>query len=108
MHQMLATNGFPAIHRAVTNAPVPGDAGTNVSISLKIRDTTLRLPARITKWKETSEEITFHADRDLSLKEYGLKPPSVLGVIRVGDRVQLEADVVASKTDSSLMPAVSK
>jgi len=55
------------------------------------------LPARVTGWQETPERIQFHADWELSLEEYGLKPPSVLGVIRVGDRVKLSADVIARK-----------
>jgi len=98
MHQMLGTNLFPKINGIVAGAPVPGPTGTNVTLSLKIRKKTLDLPVRITAWKETPHEITFHADWELSLKAFGLKPPSVIGLIRVGDQVNLEADVSAAKT----------
>ena len=107
MHQMLKTNAFPNIHGAVGGAPVPASAGTNVNLTLKIRDKTRVLPVRITAWTETAQEIKFRADWELSLKEYGLKPPSVIGVIRVGDRVKLEADVTGSKTGFSPTPGSS-
>lgn len=50
---------------------------------------------------QDASAIKFHAAWELSLKDYALKPPSVLGVIKVGDRIQLEADVTASKTISA-------
>ena len=104
MHEMLRTNTFPKVEGVVSAAPVPGPAGTNVTLKLKVRDRSLDLPVRITSWTESPETIKFHAIWELSLKEYGLKPPSVVGVIRVGDRVKLQADVTASKTTSPLTP----
>lgn len=101
MHKMLGTNDYPLIHGVVVAAPVPGAAGTNVTLRLKIRDRSQDLPVRISGWKETAEEIQFHAAWELSLKQFALKPPSVIGVIRVGDRVKLEADVTATKPTSS-------
>jgi hypothetical protein len=98
MHKMMNTKDHPQIHGKVARAPIPTAAGTNVTLNLKIRDQQFDLPVRVTDWKETAEDIRFHAAWELSLKQYRLKPPSVLGVIRVADRVQLEADVTASKT----------
>jgi polyisoprenoid-binding protein YceI len=97
MHEMFATNSFPKMHGAVTAALIPGAAGTNATLQLIIRDKTNALTARITGWTEDVSAIKFHATWELSLKDYALKPPSVLGVIKVGDRIQLEADVTASK-----------
>ncbi len=97
MHQMFATNAFPLLRGGVQQAPVPGPAGTNVTLELVIRDRTNRHPVQITGWTEDAREIRFHASWFVSLDQYSLKPPSVLGVIRVGDRVQLEADVTATK-----------
>lgn len=105
MHRMLEATEFPEIHGVVVNAPVPESSGTNVTLRLTIRETTHDLPVRISGWTETGDEIRFHADWTLSLKQYGLKPPSVLGVIRVGDQVSLEADVTA--TQSAGVPASS-
>jgi hypothetical protein len=97
MHLMLGTNAFPTIQGWVVAAPMPGAAGTNAMLNLRIRDQTNSLPVRVTAWTETSRVITFHADWELSLEDFGLKPPSVIGVIRVGDRVKLQADVTATK-----------
>jgi len=97
MHQMLGTNDHPRIHGGIATAPIPGSAGTNATLTLKIRDSSQALAVQIMNWTETAEEIRFRAVWKLSLKQYGLKPPSVIGVIRVGDTVQLEADVTASK-----------
>jgi polyisoprenoid-binding protein YceI len=98
MHQMLEVSEFPEIHGSVTHAPVPGSSGTNVTLRMTIRETTHDLPVRITAWTQTADEIRFHADWTLSLKAYALKPPSVLGVIRVGEQVNLEADVTATRS----------
>lgn len=101
MHEMFATNSFPQMHGTVTAAPIPASAGTNAALRLIIRDKTNDLAVRITGWTENASAIKFHATWELSLKDYALKPPSVLGVIKVGDRIQLEADVTASKTISA-------
>ena len=99
MHRMFATNDFPKIHGTVVAAPIPGGSTTNLNITLtlKIRNTSKDLPATISGWTETADAVKFHAEWELSLKNYDLKPPSVIGVIRVGDRVQLQADVTAHK-----------
>lgn len=104
MHQMLGTNAFPEIRGVLAGAPVPDAAGTNVTLSLIIRDQTNAVPVRISAWSETSREIKFHADWEVSLEDFGLKPPSVLGVIRVGDRVKLKADITAIKPPFSSSP----
>ena len=108
MHEMFATNSFPKMQGAVTAAPIPGPAGTNAALRLIIRDKTNDLTARISGWTEDASAIKFHATWELSLKDYALKPPSVLGVIKVGDRIQLEADVTASKTNSATAASPSK
>jgi hypothetical protein len=108
MHEMFATNTFPKMRGSVTAAPVPGAAGTNATLRLKIRDKSHDVAARIIGWTEDARQITFHAAWELSLKDYALKPPSVLGVIRVGDRIKLEAGVTASKAMSAPAPSVPK
>lgn len=108
MHEMFATNSFPKMHGKVNAAPIPGATGTNAALRLTIRDKTNDLVVRITGWTENAGAIKFHATWELSLKDYALKPPSVLGVIKVGDRIQLEADVIAAKTISAPVAPPSK
>ncbi len=97
MWDMLAAKVYRQITGEVRPSPIPPAAGTNVTLSLRIRDRQHDLPVRITGWTETADAIQFRAAWDVSLKDYGLKPPSVIGVIRVGDRVHLEAQVTARK-----------
>jgi len=98
MHEMFNTNDYPRIHGRVTAAPVPAQEKTNVTLTLKIRNQQHDLPVVVSNWSESESNLTFHAEWELSLKQFRLKPPSVLGVIRVGDTVRLTADVNASKT----------
>ena len=105
MWDMLAAKVYRQISGEVRPSPIPSAAGTNVTLNLRIRDRQHDLPVRVTGWTETAEAIQFHAAWDLSLKQYGLKPPSVIGVIRVGDRVHLEAQVTARKVPAATAAA---
>ncbi len=101
MWMMLDTNTYPRLSGAVRNAPYPPPGGTNILLSLRIRGHQLDLPVTIANWSETPDAVRFHAEWILSLKDYGLKSPSVLGIIRVGDTVRLSADVTATKSGSA-------
>jgi polyisoprenoid-binding protein YceI len=108
MHKMLNTNSHPYLRGSVTNAPIPGVNGTNITLHLNISGKPVALPVQVTGWTESAGRIQFHAAWSVSLKQYGLKPPSVMGVIRVGDAVSLEADVTVDKTKSASEPSVIK
>ena len=101
---MMRTNYFPRMRGTVLAAPISGPAGTNFTLTLQIQGTTNDLTGRISDWQETAESIQFRAKWELSLKQYGIKPPSVAGIMRVGDIVRLEADVKATKTQSTSSP----
>jgi hypothetical protein len=98
MHEMFNTNDHPRIHGKATFALAPAEGPTNAVLSLKIRDQQHDLPVRISNWVQTETNIHFHAAWQVSLKQFKLKPPSVIGVIRVGDRVTVNAEVTATKT----------
>lgn len=98
MYEMFNTNDYPRLHGKVVIAASPSDAPTNAVLSLKIRDEEHDLPVRITHWEQTATNLHFHAEWRVSLKQYKLKPPSVMGVIRVGDTVTLDAEVTATRT----------
>ena len=66
------------------------DGKGTVGIKLKIRDVERPVRAVVKNLRETAERITFDAEFPVSLKEYGLKPPSVLfGMISVRDDITL-------------------
>jgi len=98
MHEMFKTNDYPRFHGKVAPAAIAALGKTNVTLSLKIRDQQHDLPVVVSAWSETDSNLTFHAEWAVSLKQFKLKPPSVLGVLKVGDTVQLSADVTARKT----------
>ena len=107
MWDMLAASIHLQITGEVAPSPLPPPTGTNVTLLLRIRDQQHELPVRITGWTETAEEVQFQAAWEVSLKQYGLKPPSVIGMVRVGDRVQLDARITARKVrDETPAPAV--
>jgi hypothetical protein len=93
---MLETNSHPRLSGAVHKAALPPPAGTNMTLTLRIRDQQFEQPVTITDWSESPEGVRFHAAWEVSLKQYSIKPPSVLGLIRVSDTVRLEAQVTAS------------
>lgn len=100
MHEMFATNAFPKLRGWVTNAPIPAPgSGTEstAKLALQIRDRTNTVPVKISHWVEDPGSIRFEAVWTVSLRQFVLQPPSVLGVIRVGDLVQVRAEVVATK-----------
>lgn len=97
LRTMFETARYPRLSGWVKQAPRPGAEGQRVTLTLKIRDVARELPVTVSSWVETVDEIKFRAVWEVSLKEFRLKPPSVLGVIRVGDKVRLEAEVTAHR-----------
>ena len=70
------------------------DGATKVGFKLKIREIVKPVTATVTNFEETDTRITAVLAFTLSLAEYQLKPPLVLGVIGVGDKVSVTATVV--------------
>ena len=64
---------------------------------LKIREITLPVQANIRELSVSLENIRFTIEFPLSLASYQLEAPSVLGLIRVADQVQVEARVVLQR-----------
>ena len=98
MHDMFNTNDYPHLHGKVIFGFSPSNAPTNAVLRLKIRDQEHDLQVRISDWVQTKTNLHFQAEWRVSLKQFKLKPPSVVGVIRVGDTVTLNAEVTASRT----------
>ena len=93
MMNMFSAPEHPLIRGTVANAAKPGGEGGAVVMKLRIRDTERPVQMRVTTWHESTNSLSFQATGEVSLEDFGLKPPSVLGVIRVGDRVTLKMDV---------------
>jgi len=62
-----------------------------VPFDLKILGKTGKHTGKVTSWNEKSGTVTMVVAFPVSLKAYGIKVPSVLGVIRVKDTIEVEA-----------------
>ncbi|QIF02349.1 YceI family protein [Roseimicrobium sp. ORNL1] len=54
----------------------------------------------ISNWKQQGDSASFELDFDVSMKAYGIKVPSVMLVIRVGDVVKVHAKVTLEKVNA--------
>ena len=66
-------------------------------LHLKIRDIDLTQTALVSNIQENDRQLELDLELELSLKSYQLKPPSVLGLIRVGDLVKVKIHLLLEK-----------
>jgi hypothetical protein len=74
-----------------------GDQNGQLALQLKIRDIELPQTAQVSHIQETEQQLELDLELELSLKAYQLKPPSVLGLIRVGDLVKVKIHLLLEK-----------
>jgi hypothetical protein len=100
MREMFQSERFPRIHAAAYDVDVDrlrvelgkGHEGkAPLDLLLRIRDTERKVRATAGNLKESGEQVTFDLEFTVSLGEFDLKAPSVLGIIRVGDKVSVKA-----------------
>jgi len=100
MREMFLAERFPRIHAATRDVDVErlrvelgkGREGkAPLDLLLRIRDVERKIRATASNLKETGDRVTFDLEFPVSLGEFDLKPPSVLGIIRVGDKVSVKA-----------------
>jgi len=68
-------------------------ADIELEFDLQIRGTTQRIKAKAREVKVSPERIGLIIEFPVSLASFELKPPSVLGIIRVADEVRVEVQV---------------
>jgi len=93
MYKMLDQKNFTLISGALADAPIPAEGTGKAILKLKIRNVEREVAATLSDWKRDAGQVGCKMAFDVSLKAFGLKPPSVLGVIRVGDTVQVECNL---------------
>jgi polyisoprenoid-binding protein YceI len=100
MREMFRSDRFPRIHAAAHDVNVErlreemgkGHEGkAPLDLFLRIRDVERKVRATASNLKESGDRVTFDLEFPVSLKEFDLKAPSVLGIIRVGDKVSVKA-----------------
>jgi polyisoprenoid-binding protein YceI len=101
MREMFRSDRFPRIHAVARDVNVgrlrveigkgrEGDA--SIDLHLRIRDVERKVRATASNLKESGERVAFDLEFPVSLREFDLKAPSVLGIIRVGDKVSVKAN----------------
>jgi hypothetical protein len=99
MREMFLAERFPRIHAAARDVDVERlrveigkgrEGNASIDLLLRIRDVERKVRATASNLKESGERVSFDLDFPVSLGEFDLKAPSVLGIIRVGDKVSVK------------------
>ena len=102
MREMFESDRFPRIHGTVRAIDVDrirqdlrfGGGGMDpVDLTLRIRDVERTIRAAVTNLREEGDRVGFDVTFSVSLGEFGLNAPSVLGIIRVRDKVAVTGNV---------------
>jgi len=97
MREMFEEKEYPIITGStapVTLKELRDRKDQKVTFNLKIRDISKPVSATLANLVETDSRITADLLFTLSLADYKLQPPSVLGVIRVSDKITVKTSVV--------------
>jgi polyisoprenoid-binding protein YceI len=101
MREMFRSERFPRIRAAAHDVDVERlrveigkgrEGNASIDLLLRIRDVERKVRATASNLKESGDRVTFDLEFPVSLGEFDLKPPSVLGIIRVGDKVSVKAN----------------
>jgi len=99
MREMFLSERFPRIHAAAQDVDVErlrveigkGREGiASIDLLLRIRDVERKVRATASNLRESGDRVGFDLEFPVSLREFDLNPPSVLGIIRVGDKVSVK------------------
>ena len=100
MYSVLATKTFPNITveisdlKAAATKPVSGGKvlkPTVIPFTLNLKGKKQHLTGRVTDWSYSDGSISYTVSFPVSLKASGLKVPTVLGFIKVGDEIKVQA-----------------
>ena len=90
MFKMFDAKNYPLIYGALSDAPIPTEGSAEIPLKIKIRDVQHEVVATISDFKHDGNQASCRMVFSVSLKAFGLKAPSVMGLIRVGDTVTIE------------------
>lgn len=98
MRKMFGSDRFPRIRGTVQNIDVDAvrkasaEEKAEMNLTLRIRDAERTVRAEVTRLIEEGNGVRFDLDIPVSLKDFGLEPPSVLFFIRVRDAVRVKGN----------------
>ncbi len=71
---------------------------TVIPFSLKLKGREHQMTAKVVGWRFSGDEIRCEVAFPVSLKEAGIKPPNVLGVVKVADEIEVNAKLTLKRT----------
>jgi hypothetical protein len=94
LHSMFESKKWPALRAELRDVdPSEAQKTSRLPVELTIRDEKRRLEATLTNWRSAGGRTEFEADVAVSLEEFALEAPSVLGLSKVNDDVTIHARV---------------
>lgn len=106
MHKSMDESSYPVINVSVENlkasATKPIMSGavpqpTVIPFTMSLMGKNHSMTAKVSDWSYTDNEISCKITFPVSLAKVGIKPPSVLGVVKVGDGIFVEANLSLKK-----------
>lgn len=94
MFKMFEQTRFGTISGSLTDAEIPTSGTGTATLRLKIRAIEQDIEVTFTNWKQEGDLATINMEFPVSLKAFNLKGPSVMGLIRVGDMVNIECTIL--------------
>jgi len=94
MFKMLDKTHHPLITGTLTNAELPLEGTTTATLHLKIRNLEKDVPVSLERLEYAEGLLGFKLAFPVSLEAFELKAPSVMGVIRVADNVDVECTML--------------
>jgi hypothetical protein len=101
MSDMFQVNTYPIFVLSVDDVirPPGTDSQATLPVKITILDKTLKVMGKVKEWNDDGDTVSFQLETVLSLESFGLKRPgTAFGLIRVGDKVRVEAVVHVSRT----------
>lgn len=94
MFVMLDPEHFPEIEGQLDHIPIASDGTGHGALTIRLHGVSHAVDAQITEFRaDTSGGLHFSLTFGLQLPDFGLTPPSVLGLIRVDPAVQVTVKV---------------
>lgn len=100
MRDMFGSDRFPRIHGTIRDIDVDGireaaarEGKALMELALRIRNVERKVPVTVTNLREEGDRVLFEVEFPVSLKDFGLKAPSFLFIIRVDDKVIVQGNV---------------
>ncbi len=93
MFKMLDAATFARIEGRLVDAVLPAEGTAEATLLLTIRGVAQPVAATLSDWHHEEGQVSCRMTFPVSLKAFGLKAPSVIGLIRVGDTVDVECTI---------------